>query len=517
MLSLQAMAAEMVSFLEGNQMDGDQIRIICADIFQEEADAAQFKISLGGQELSVVSVEKVKNDHIPVTYYCLVDVSGSMNSMQMEQAKAVLTEICGSLQTDDNMVIGTLGNQTSSTGVISDQEELNRLITTLEPGHEDTNLYAGIVESIRWLQTDGSVNPRKCLVILSDGRDDQKTGITKAEADAAVGQSNIPVYTVATLRQSPSDSQLEDAKILGSFARMSTGGVHYAPVLEGKVGSEIGTELMESMDNGIILTADLSGLTAMNEKDVWLLRVIYTAANGTVCEDSLELYAEDIQLLKQVIEPSAEESTEETAAETVPTEPETSTEVPLPEDPTEPESEPGAAVWILMAAAVVAAVVLLLRRKGKEPSEAESSEEPGASMTRTEPIRGSQSVGKTEPVGSATLFIPKRARKYKLRLYAIGYGHIKYILKLEEGKDTTIGRTDKADIILDSSDKKLSAVHCKVRWEDGKLYVWDMNSSNGTFVNGVPIRDFGRVLVRDGETIRMGSYEYRVGHPGEEK
>jgi len=448
-----------------------------------------------------------------------VDVSGSMNAMQMEQAKEVMMEICGRLQPDDNMVISTLGNQTNSTGVMSDQEALNRLIAALEPGHEDTNLYAGIVESIHWLQTDGNVNPRKCLVILSDGRDDQKTGITKEEADAVVGQSSIPVYTVATLRRSPSDSQLEDAKILGSFARMSTGGVHYVPVLEGKNGNDIGASLIESMDNGIILTADLSGVTAVNEKDVWLLRVIYTGASGTAYEDSLELYAEDVELLKQAMEASTEAGIKETTATTVTSESESSPEIPQVEEPQEPEPETGMspAAWIILVLAGLAVVVLILRRRGEDASKMQTPETPAFQSTPTGSVQETEAVSRTEPVSSASSFMPKRVRKYKLRLYAIGYGHIKYILKLEEGKDTTIGRTDRADIILDSSDKKLSAVHCKVRWEDGKLYVWDMNSSNGTFVNGVPIKDFGRVLVRDGETIRMGSYEYRVGHPGEGK
>ena len=96
-------------------------------------------------------------------------------------------------------------------------------------------------------------------------------------------------------------------------------------------------------------------------------------------------------------------------------------------------------------------------------------------------------------------------------MYAIGYSDIVRTIRLEQGRKVTVGRNDKADVILDREDKKLSGIQCGMLWEDGKLYVWDMDSTNGTFVNGVPIKSMGRVVVHDGETIRVGSYEYRVG------
>ncbi len=48
-----------------------------------------------------------------------------------------------------------------------------------------------------------------------------------------------------------------------------------------------------------------------------------------------------------------------------------------------------------------------------------------------------------------------------------------------------IGRDFDCDIILDSSD--VSRKHSKVTRRDGKVYIEDLNSSNGTFVNSKPI------------------------------
>ena len=98
---------------------------------------------------------------------------------------------------------------------------------------------------------------------------------------------------------------------------------------------------------------------------------------------------------------------------------------------------------------------------------------------------------------------------------AVGYEQIVHMLVLEKNKEVTVGRDKRAEIVLDGEDRRLSGVHCRLRWDGEKIYVWDMGSTNGTFVNGVPISQLGKVAVHEGETIRIGSYEYRIGREEE--
>lgn len=517
MLPFTVFAAETNAFLEGSEVDQTQIRIICSDIIEgEEEQAEDFTISLGSQPVPVTSLERANETVIATTYYCLVDVSGSMNADQMAQVQDVLMEICHRMQDGDNMIIGTLGNQTSSSGFLTDKTEIADMISALEAGNEDTNLYAGIVESISQLQSEEGVNTRKCLVILSDGRDDQKTGITKEEADQAIVDSSIPVYTIATLKASPNDEQLEDAKLLGSFARSSTGGAHYVPVVEGIDGGQIGTDICDKLSQGITITVDTSEIESFGDKDVLLLRVIYTAENGNEYEDTLDLYAEDIELLEQAQEEIAEPAPEEEEVAPEPT----------VEDTEEPEEAAMGWIWIiLIAIVVIVAIVIIIFLKKKKANTSEiNSEDDGSDVADGEVNENADSEDSEvsddtitddgEDLGETQIIPPGG---YELRLYAIGYKHIRHSIILAPGTEVTIGRNDKADIILDPEDKKLSSVHCRVRWENDKLYVWDANSTNGTFVNGIPIRALGRVAAHEGETIRMGSYEYRIGRPGEEE
>lgn len=234
----------------------------------------------------------VGNENIPVTVYCLVDVSGSMKKDQMEQAKEVLYAVCEGLDETDNIVISKLGNQTDTSGFMSDKEQIKTAIEQLEAGNDDTNLYAGIQESVGILNTDMQVNPRRCLLILSDGDDDQKSGITREEAERAVKEARLSVYTVATIPANPGTKSIESAKVLGSFARVSAAGVHYVPSVDGISGTDAGRDIAGHIDRGIVLRAELPA--SVSDRDKLELCMTYTGADNSRWEDTVVLYARDL-------------------------------------------------------------------------------------------------------------------------------------------------------------------------------------------------------------------------------
>ena len=545
-VSVSAFAAGGSTFLEGcSSSEEGSLQILCSDV-AESAAAEEFTVTLSGTELSVLSVQTEAEVQTPVTWYCLVDVSGSISDEEMAVAKEALLAVAAGMGEGDNMVIGTLGNSTETSGFLTDSEEITAAIEALAPGNEDTNLYKGIVESIEILESAASVNPRKCLILLSDGQDDQKTGITQDEAEDAITESSIPVYTVALLDDTGDDDAVSYAKLLGSFARMSVGGDYYVPELDGITGTQAGESILADMDAKLVVTVDLTGASA-GSSDEMLLRVSYTAADGTTYEDTMYLYTEDIAFVAEETEETVEE--EESSAES-----ETVGEGDSGDDST---VEPGISpmmIGILAAVIVVVIIilVLVLRKKknggnGSVGTDSRAPEEFGDGSEKGGATAGEQTQGESaadsgsgegetsadsgihseetgvdlsgknavSPEGASGTGsegvpfapLPKQTEFY---LCAVGYRDVVHKITLEEGKDTTIGRNAKADIVLDPKDNKLSGRHCRMKWEDGKLYIWDENSTNGTFVNGVPIKTMGRVRLKEGETVRIGSYEYRV-------
>src|SRR3712207_793760 len=71
---------------------------------------------------------------------------------------------------------------------------------------------------------------------------------------------------------------------------------------------------------------------------------------------------------------------------------------------------------------------------------------------------------------------------------------------------TSIGRSSASDIVL-KNDDYASGRHARLTRHGGLLYVEDVDSTNGTFVNGR--KTVGATPLRHGDTLRIGSTSFR--------
>jgi hypothetical protein len=72
--------------------------------------------------------------------------------------------------------------------------------------------------------------------------------------------------------------------------------------------------------------------------------------------------------------------------------------------------------------------------------------------------------------------------------------------RLHDGQNT-IGSAADSDVVL--SDQTVSAKHASIRYKDGKFFLSDLDSSNGTFVNGLD-ECVARVELNDSDMVRVG-------------
>ncbi|MGB9812057.1 MAG: FHA domain-containing protein [Thermovenabulum sp.] len=85
-----------------------------------------------------------------------------------------------------------------------------------------------------------------------------------------------------------------------------------------------------------------------------------------------------------------------------------------------------------------------------------------------------------------------------------------YVLKTEDGKVytllkvTTIGRANDSDIVID--DPYLSSKHAIIYKKGNALYIQDLKSTNGTFLNGVRIKR--PVKLKENDELILGSKKY---------
>ncbi|MGL6173083.1 MAG: FHA domain-containing protein [Cellulosilyticaceae bacterium] len=71
-----------------------------------------------------------------------------------------------------------------------------------------------------------------------------------------------------------------------------------------------------------------------------------------------------------------------------------------------------------------------------------------------------------------------------------------------------IGRVKEKNDWAIESDHTVSSKHCKIYIADEKIYLIDLNSTNGTYVNQIRITH--PVALKDNDLIRMGSGEYSI-------
>jgi DNA-binding CsgD family transcriptional regulator len=74
-----------------------------------------------------------------------------------------------------------------------------------------------------------------------------------------------------------------------------------------------------------------------------------------------------------------------------------------------------------------------------------------------------------------------------------------------EADEQVLGRRENSDLLL--SDPHVSRAHAVVRRQSGAVWLEDLGSTGGTFVNGEPVT--GSQALRHGDVVRFGTVETR--------
>lgn len=459
-------------------------------------DMGDSTVVVGKQNLAMEGVTKFKDTGESMSYMFIVDISGSMDKERIEAAKEIISLFIAQKKDGDNCCVVTMGDEITESGFLEDTEALYAFIDTIEVTRQDTDLYKSIKEQLNVLQTDKSVHDKRCLVILSDGADDQADGITKEEAETQVKDAHIPIFTIALLPGNYKDSDLESAKILGSFARYSAGGEHYAPLLDGLENKDVYERIENIIENSLVITADLAEIVA-DDGNIYLGVQL---SDGMVSgKDGMQIPAGDILDAVEQAQ-SVQVNVNINKNNTMPEVTEASEEVQemITTDVEEIQENSMSGFVVILAIVVVivlsvaAVIVLVLRRSKKDEAIVEEN-------------LCSTGDGRTEGISREVESVPTGSG-VRITLFRVGPGvEESYALVINGRK--SIGRKSHCDLCFEG-DTALSGVHCFLFCVNNRIYVQDNNSTNGTFINGVPIT--GEYCVEDGDVMLIGSAEYRI-------
>jgi len=77
--------------------------------------------------------------------------------------------------------------------------------------------------------------------------------------------------------------------------------------------------------------------------------------------------------------------------------------------------------------------------------------------------------------------------------------------RLTPGAVKTVGRATRADFVVDAA--LVSRLHCRLAAGAGEIEAVDLESTNGTYVNGQRV---DRAVLKEGDKLRVGAVELVV-------
>lgn len=100
-----------------------------------------------------------------------------------------------------------------------------------------------------------------------------------------------------------------------------------------------------------------------------------------------------------------------------------------------------------------------------------------------------------------TVFLDTAVCKKENKLYGTNKGN-KYHIDLDNLPCTVGKMAGNVDVVI--KDSTISRIHARFTRQDNQIYVTDMNSTNGTFKNGLRLNPNETVLIEPGDELRFG-------------
>lgn len=171
----------------------------------------------------------------------------------------------------------------------------------------------------------------------------------------------------------------------------------------------------------------------------------------------------------------------------------------------------GAMVFILIAALGIFIVFKLVkRREGKNGSKGQAATKSQDLPQKTSKVTSTsipRVIAETIPKVIAET-VPKKVDKKELIFTKVGSFNGERDFKMMLEDSLTVGRgAGKNDWVI-ANDQTVSYKHCKIYLEKGKVYVVDLNTTNGTYINKQRI--IKPAVLNNQDIIQMGASEYKL-------
>lgn len=486
-----------------------------SDINKDNVTAA-----IGENNLKIKSLGRFEAAKEGAAYVLMADISKSINEKARDNIKKLFSEIVNKAGTKDKIAVVTFGN---SEKVIqdftSDKTALLDKINSIQPEDDNTDLYRSITKALDMLSGNKSLPSKMNIVIMSDGEESNDKGITKDEVLLRIRQSHIPIFSVG-LNFSGDKNTVENLKVLGSFARLSNGQDFVLGNGSDTTTDSITGTISERLNKSFVAQFGVGAVKLNGQTSNLNLSLKLDEKTTVSATENVVLKAAADNTTKNSTTPSASPGASPGASLDDFIDDEGDDSVPFYEN----YYYIGGAVLVLVIIIAATAMVITGRKKkNSTPKVIKNS-------ILSENIGGTDFFIKSEnnnennhemtvmpdmipDEADSIIEAPKQSRKpvnkeIKIRLINIGKnnGDSPYELKLSDS--IIIGRDSSQAKLVFKNDKLLSGRHCELLFKEDMVFITDLGSTNGTYVNGIPIS--GAYRLHNDDILLIGSMELRV-------
>lgn len=447
-------------------------------VYVRNADTSQnMTYQIGSIPVSAIEVYKIDEDRSPMRTLIMLDNSISIPSGSRGRIKELLEAIVDAHTEKEVFRLATFSDKISylSDTYSDDYTVLKNVISSISYNDQETYLTDVMYDVVDDLNKDAYMGYTR-VIIISDGVDNKQLGVTREELNAKLKETPYPVYTVGTFTGKNND-QLESM-----FALSRVSGSAYF-VLEDTETTVIVSELSRDAQMTVV-EAQIPEEAKIGGKQ----------SSKLLCSDGTQLIF-DVHMPFHV-RTEQKEPVIGTEPEVVP--------VSKTTEPVEEEEKDGAPVilivgiigGIVLLVLVVVVVIVLLMKKKKVP--VDGGETVSTEMiieTETQRIDDGESGGILPPSG--------RGKKIKYRVTLSDKADMSRTYQCELKNSISLGKIAGNDIVVNAA--TVSKRHCMITNRNGRIFIQDLNSTNGTFVNNERINFETEIF--SGTTIRMGKEE----------
>lgn len=441
---------------------------------------ADFSAVFGANSAQVLDLKPFQATGEGVAYVFLVDISLSIGSAEFqEMRKAIEVSIAG-LRPADRAAIGTFGDDYQLlTDFTADKAKLTAAMEGLALHDMHTRLYQALYQAVELQgRIDTGLPVRRVIVVLSDGKD-EGSALKPDDVLLQIQSNHLPIYSIGVSRR----PQTEKQRYLDVLHRFST--------LSGGLYEESGDQSVPQ-------------LYAAIQQAILRVFVIHLACPE--CPADGRSYPLKITLQQGT------RGLEATPLNLIPFPGPSSSKAdppPPPHVPVEPSWWKRIPVWgwlIIALAALAGAGFAVLRRKQVSTSGKNASDSSGSLGSGDARSADNQEQKAEAQPGEGAGDEPKiTGLPVTFTVVAGKNAGTAFGLKLRD--QAVIGRGGDCDLVI-RDDPRISNRHCGLLLTHGQVLVFDLASTNSTYVNGVPVR--GRHKLGPRDTIRIGDTELRV-------